>query len=171
MLFFGLDPSLSETGLSVIDEDGYHETMSYKTVNKKKIKGNIIEYDIEDRILRIENRIMEFILNYDTVDTDLICIEGLAVSRVGRATHVLAGLHYCVRTKLYENKYFNVKIVYPSTLKKFVLQKHNKKGTKKQQMLLHIYKRWGQEFNNDNMADAFALAQYGRYQNGFGDGK
>jgi crossover junction endodeoxyribonuclease RuvC len=34
------------------------------------------------------------------------------------------------------------------------------KGTsKKQEMLLQMYKRWGVEFNDDNAADSYALAR------------
>ena len=47
----------------------------------------------------------------------------------------------------------------PSTLKKFVTGKGN---AKKDQMMLAIYKRWGTEFDNNDAADAYALAQYGR---------
>jgi crossover junction endodeoxyribonuclease RuvC len=42
------------------------------------------------------------------------------------------------------------------TLKKYATGK----GTsKKQEMLLQIYKRWGVEFNDDNAADSYALAR------------
>jgi crossover junction endodeoxyribonuclease RuvC len=42
------------------------------------------------------------------------------------------------------------------TLKKYATGK----GTsKKQEMLMQIYKRWGVEFNDDNAADAYALAR------------
>jgi len=44
----------------------------------------------------------------------------------------------------------------PMTLKKFAAGKGN---AKKQEMLLQIYKRWGAEFNDDNAADAYALAR------------
>jgi Holliday junction resolvasome RuvABC endonuclease subunit len=44
----------------------------------------------------------------------------------------------------------------PMTLKKFAAGKGN---AKKQEMLLQIYKRYGVEFNNDNAADAYALAR------------
>lgn len=44
----------------------------------------------------------------------------------------------------------------PMTLKKFAAGKGN---AKKQEMLLQIYKRWGLEFNDDNAADAYALAR------------
>jgi Holliday junction resolvasome RuvABC endonuclease subunit len=47
-------------------------------------------------------------------------------------------------------------VVPPMTLKKYATGK----GTsKKQEMLLQIYKRWGVEFNDDNAADAYALAR------------
>jgi crossover junction endodeoxyribonuclease RuvC len=42
------------------------------------------------------------------------------------------------------------------TLKKYATGK----GTsKKQEMLMQIYKRWHVEFNDDNAADAYALAR------------
>lgn len=47
-------------------------------------------------------------------------------------------------------------VVSPMTLKKYATGK----GTsKKQEMLLQIYKRWGVEFNDDNAADAYALGR------------
>jgi len=51
--------------------------------------------------------------------------------------------------------------VAPMTVKKFATGKGN---AKKQEMLMQIYKRWGQEFNDDNAADAYAL---GRLATGF----
>ena len=47
----------------------------------------------------------------------------------------------------------------PMTLKKYASGKGN---AKKQEMLLQIYKNWGIEFNDDNAADAYALARLGR---------
>lgn len=44
----------------------------------------------------------------------------------------------------------------PMTLKKFASGKGN---SKKQEMLMQIYKRWGIEFNDDNAADSYALAR------------
>ena len=47
-------------------------------------------------------------------------------------------------------------VIPPMTLKKYATGK----GTsKKQEMLLQIYKRWGVEFSDDNAADAYALAR------------
>lgn len=47
----------------------------------------------------------------------------------------------------------------PMTLKKFASGKGN---SKKQEMLLQMYKRWGIEFSDDNAADAYALARLAR---------
>lgn len=171
MLFFGIDPSLTGTGLSVIDEDGFHDTIMYGTKNKIRVNKKDIEIIIEERLIKIKDRMMEFLASHNiSSNDDVIYIEDLAYSKHSASATKLAGLHYFLRVHLYETD-FQFKIIKPTTLKKFVLGKKNKKGTKKQQMLLHIYKRWSQEFNNDNMADAFALAQYARYEHGFGDDK
>lgn len=51
-------------------------------------------------------------------------------------------------------------IVPPMSLKKYAAGRGN--GVKKQQMLLAIYKKWGVEFTDDNMADAYVLSQIAR---------
>lgn len=167
MLFFGIDPSITETGVSVIDEDGYYDVITCKTSNKKKIGSVVVDILIEERLAAIIKRIKTFFSSYDNMLENKIFIEDIAYSKHSDSANKLIGLHYFIRMELYREN-LNYEIVNPSTLKKFVLGKENKKGTKKQQMLLHIFKRWGVEFNNDNKADAFALAQYGRYQNGYG---
>jgi hypothetical protein len=47
-------------------------------------------------------------------------------------------------------------IVTPSMLKKYVVGKGT--GVQKNQMLLHTFKTWGVEFNDDNACDSFGLA-------------
>ena len=47
-------------------------------------------------------------------------------------------------------------IIPPTVLKKYVTGKGN--GIQKNQILLHVYKKWGVEFNDDNAADSYALA-------------
>lgn len=47
-------------------------------------------------------------------------------------------------------------IVTPQQVKKFATSNGN---TKKNQMLLAIYKKWGASFTDDNLADAYALAR------------
>lgn len=47
--------------------------------------------------------------------------------------------------------------VAPAMLKKYVTGKGT--GVQKNQMLLHVYKKWGVEFNDDNAADSYGLAR------------
>ncbi len=56
---------------------------------------------------------------------------------------------------------FGYREVPPPTLKKFVTGKGN---TKKDVMLLQVYKNWGFTTHNDNIADAYSLAMYGIMQ-------
>jgi len=44
----------------------------------------------------------------------------------------------------------------PMTLKKYATGKGN---SKKQEMMMQVYKRWGVELNDDNAADAYALGR------------
>jgi len=57
--------------------------------------------------------------------------------------------------------------VSPPSLKKFVTGKGN---AKKDLMLLEVYKRWDFDTGNDNEADAYGLAQFGRALLGFDTG-
>jgi len=67
----------------------------------------------------------------------------------------MGALHYLIRIFLYRKK-VKYKIIAPGTLKKFVT---GSGAAKKEQMLLHVYKRWGVEFKTNDLADAFSLAQ------------
>ncbi len=54
-------------------------------------------------------------------------------------------------------KNVNFKIIAPGTLKKFVTGDGR---AKKDLMLLKVYKKWGVEFSDDNLADAYGLARH-----------
>lgn len=55
-------------------------------------------------------------------------------------------------------------MVPPTVLKKFVTSKGN---AKKNEMLLGVYKQWGVTYADDNVADAYALRQFGLAYLGF----
>lgn len=153
MLSFGIDLSFIDTGLAVIDNEGYYDVESYTTTKKT---------DDEPRMMEIADRVIDFIIENGFVkDRDKVCMEALAFAAKGQAVHRLAGLHYYVRIRLFQ-KEIPFEVVMPTSLKKFVLGKHNKKGTKKEHMLLHCFKRWNAEFNNNNQCDAYCLAQFAR---------
>ncbi len=67
----------------------------------------------------------------------------------------MGALHYLIRL-IFLKKKINYKIIAPGTLKKYVA------GTgvaKKELMLLKTYKKWGVEFSDNNLCDAYGLAR------------
>ena len=83
-------------------------------------------------------------------------MEGIAFAKKSTFAHQLGALHFYIRILFYRNN-DNYTIVPPTELKKFVTGKGN---CKKDLMLMKTYKRWGVEFDDDNLCDAFCLAQY-----------
>jgi crossover junction endodeoxyribonuclease RuvC len=140
--FVGVDLSLSETGLVVIDRN-------FKILQQELIT-TLSTINIEARLLEIKNSLVKF-FNKDSV----IYLEGLSFASKGQSILELSGLHYFVRVYLYETNCF-FKLIPPTTLKKFIT------GTgkaKKELMLLKVYKRFGEEFSNSNLCDAYSLAR------------
>jgi crossover junction endodeoxyribonuclease RuvC len=140
--FVGVDLSLTETGVVVLDR-------SFKILHKELIK-TISTINIEARILEIRDGVIKF-FNKDSI----IYLEGLSFGSRGQSMLELAGLHYFVRAHLYQNNH-DFKLIPPTVLKKFITGKGN---CKKELMLLKVYKRFGIEFDNNNLCDAYSLAR------------
>jgi len=68
----------------------------------------------------------------------------------------LGAAHYIIRVLLYERN-IDFSVVPPSTLKKFVTGKGN---CKKDLVLLKVFQKWGVEFSDNNLADAYSLAKF-----------
>ena len=73
----------------------------------------------------------------------------------------MGALHYLLRLYLYRHT-VDYKVIAPGTLKKFVTGKGN---AKKDLMLLKVYKKWGEEFEVDDLADAYGLARMALEEN------
>lgn len=153
--YIGIDPS-TKTGICLLNEDGtvYH-THEIKTKEKHD----------PQRFIEIANRVKEYICHGDKV-----VIEGFSYGSQGRGVSTQYGVGWVIRTKLVEliedgviEDYIEVS---PSTLKKFATGKGN---TKKEDMILPIYKRWQFENDSDNIRDAFVLAMIGRALDGLGE--
>lgn len=142
--YVGIDQSLTGTGLIILDEHG--------GIIKEKLITTKSSQKIEDRFIDIFENIYLFIK-----PGDKIYIEGLSLYSTGQRLAEIFALHYIIRLKLHENEY-NYTIIPPKTLKKWITDNGN---AKKDLMMLKIYKRWGIEFTNNNLADAYALAKYG----------
>ena len=154
-LVAGIDPSLTSTGI-VILENG--KKISEELV-KSKPSGNSYLAETKrliDILTRITAQGTE--LARRLKDIELVVLEGLAFG-IQKTTAImqLAAIHYGIRMSL-EMEGKKVIIVAPQTLKKFVTSKGN---SKKDEMMLETFKRWGVSFSNNDLCDAFGLGKIG----------
>ncbi len=146
MRIIGIDPSLTSTGIVILDEDG---GLKYQKVFCSK--------PLPNRIKRIYKLIQE-LLNYVYTITDdgrtLFGIEGYSYGS-RQFAHQLGELGGCLRLELYRGCW-DYKEYAPTMVKKFTTGKGN---VKKELMLLHVFKKWGFETSSSDLADAYAIAQ------------
>ena len=149
MNFVGLDLSFTETGMVIITEEGnVIEQELFSTDNKKSP---------EDRIIHIGVQIFHVMSH--NIDIEMVYVEDKFVGKNKKQVLYDGGLLYHIITELKLHQY-SYKIINPTTLKSFVIgTKGAKKGSKKELMLLHCFKRWGVEFENNNLCDAYCLAR------------
>jgi len=143
-IFVGIDPSYNSTGLIVLDQTG--KIIEQKNFSTSKNK------EIEERIIEFEENIsfVPMIINLESV-----FIEGPSFSSTGKYMLQMGALHYFLRIFLFKNK-VNYKVIAPGTLKKFITGNGN---AKKDLILLKTYKKWGVEFQINDLADAYGLAR------------
>lgn len=145
MIIMGVDTS-TKTGYVILDTEG------------GVVKAGVIHYKPEDMRFSRFGRYAEDVSNtVDAYDVDLVVIEGYAFG--GKFNNSLQyELGAVIRMRLYEDSTLFVEVP-PTSLKKFVTGKGN---AKKDLMLLNVYKRWEFDTEDDNEADAYGLAQFGR---------
>ena len=86
---------------------------------------------------------------------DVICLEGFSYGSKGQGVSTQYGIGWIIRVGLIKSGFTYTEIA-PSALKKFASGKGN---TKKDELVLPIYKRWNFEHSSDNVHDAFVLAR------------
>ena len=156
----GIDQSLTGFAFSAVSVESPSEHMTW--VYKSPYSG-------VQRLTDIQNFLFdrfEFLKERENTPID-VAMEGTVLA--SQAALVLGQLDAAVKLFFFEH-FFESYFYYPAldqilrtplqvppmTLKKYATGK----GTsKKQEMLLQIYKRWGIEFNDDNAADAYALGR------------
>lgn len=143
----GIDQSLTDTGVVVLDIES--RELVYQGDITSKPGGEPIH-----RILKIKEELREVITKVGPVQG---VIEGFGFGARGNAVFDLGGLGYILR-ELFVEGGIKLLVIAPTSLKKYVTGKGN---CKKDLMLLNIYKKWGVEFENDNIADAYGLARMG----------
>lgn len=111
----------------------------------------------DERLVSIREWFTDWLESEFRRGLDLVLMEGYSFgSKVGREqAGELGGL---VRMVIYDVTGSHPLVVPPPSLKKFVTGAGN---AKKNVMLLHVHKRWGVEFSDDNQADAFSLEKFG----------
>lgn len=142
----GIDQSLTGFALSAVSVEfpNKHKTWVYKS-----------EYRGVQRLGDIQNWLKEMWTEFAHQGWDVqeVAMEGTVLA--SQSALVLGELSATVKLFLWHKTILPLQIP-PMTLKKYATGK----GTaKKQEMLLQMYKRWGVEFNDDNAADAYALAR------------
>jgi crossover junction endodeoxyribonuclease RuvC len=147
MNIIGLDLSLTGTGIVVLRDSRivYQELVTTKPGTT----------DMQ-RIITIMNQITEVLTTYAGPDC-LVVIEGPSYGSNTSSIHTLGKLAGVVELSLVLRN-ITYLIVPPTSLKKLITGKGN---AKKEQMLLQIYKKYGIEFHDNNLADAFALCKWG----------
>jgi crossover junction endodeoxyribonuclease RuvC len=143
-MFVGMDPSFNGFAIIVLDKDA--------NIVEQKLITSDSKADIEDRLIELEEE-YSFIPNIICLYS--VFLEGPAFLANGQFALQMGALHFMIRLML-KKRGVNYKVIAPGTLKKFVTGKGN---TKKDLMLLKVYKKWGVEFDNDNLADAYGLAR------------
>lgn len=142
MRFVGIDPS-TKTGLVIINTDG-------EIINAEEITAKSKD---PERMVSIIDGVMG-----ELSPGDDIAIEGFAYGANGNAISIQYGLGWGLRMALYTDKYSYLDVP-PTSLKKFASGRGN---TKKDELAVHIFKRWGFEHKSDNVRDAFVLAHIAR---------
>jgi len=108
--------------------------------------------EADERIIHLEK---EFKFIPTILGLQTVYIEGPSFASSGQFVLQMGALHYYLRIFLLKNN-TNFKVIAPGTLKKFVTG--SGKG-KKELILLKTFKKWGVEFENNNLADAYGLAR------------
>ena len=147
-VFIGIDPSFAGTGIVILDREG--KVIREELISTKKDPNNL--YDIETRMLKIIEK-LTFITEIPKVQ--VVYIEEISFGSQGSGSDQLAALNYFIRIFLLQNNflYFTVP---PTTLKKYITGKGQ---CKKNLMLKEVYKRWGVDYEDDNLADAYSLSR------------
>lgn len=106
-----------------------------------------------DRCIQIANSVGELLTSYPI---DAVVIENYGFAN-SHTLVTLVEIGTLVRMVLWQNDRAFLAVP-PTTLKKFVTGKGN---SKKNEIMMHVFKKWGFEAKTDNVADAVGLAMFG----------
>ena len=153
----GIDPSLTGTGVIVLDENGRHQNIRLQSRSRG---GSVRERN--ERYLTIVSRVIEFIEDCIGEENEpvVIAIEGYSFESEGRGRY-LAEFGGLLRSDLCVFESSRIYEVAPATLKKYATEKKNRKGKQptKTEVVHEVGQRWGCFFSSDDEYDAYILAR------------
>jgi crossover junction endodeoxyribonuclease RuvC len=147
-MILAFDLSLTSTGYYFLDEKRSVNPENYSGTIKTNLKGI-------SRLAYLEEQVRLLINIYKL---DLVVIEGYSYGSKGRAVFDTGEFGGAVKLLLFKKK-IPYLIIPPTSLKKFITGKGN---SGKELMLLKTYKKYGSEFSDNNICDAFGLAMMGK---------
>jgi len=145
--FLGLDISYTDTGMVIIDQDD-------NILMQRPIKTDPAHFS--NKFERIAYILTEIGLPQITLG----CIEDYHFGKNAQTSISLVELGFSIRKNFYANKIPFFTAV-PSQIKK--LATGSGKSGEKAIILKEVYKKWGFDCNDNNVADAYAMAQLAKY--------
>lgn len=144
--YIGLDPSLTAYGVSVIG-DGIQETLLLSSDKRGVDRLLDISFKLGDVFRDVhKTHSIEDVAMEDTVRSSF------AASSLGELSAVTK---MTCHTVLKGRSQYPLRVP-PTTLKKYATGRGN---AKKAEIMLSVYKKWGVEILDDNLADAYVLSR------------
>lgn len=149
MTYVGIDPSLAQTAIAIIDDDGTMRTRAFPTAPAAGPTATVL------RMNRIERQVRTVLEGLGAVDL-AIAIEGPAYGRADGKSHERAGLWWRLYTRASLYCATEPLVVPPTALKKYATGK----GTAdKDKVLLAVARRYPDaHVGTNDEADALVLA-------------
>lgn len=147
----GIDPSLTGFAVTALSSHGQFHSWLYKSSHKGVDRLIDISMFLSMKIQDLQSR------NFDVHD---VAIEDSVV--MSHSAVVLGELHgtlkVALRNALPRSRGKYPQKIPPTMVKKFATDRGN---AKKNEVMLAVYKKWGVEFRDDNLADSYVLARIG----------
>lgn len=140
----GIDQSYTGFAVTFLNDTGY---LSH--VLETRPTANPVE-----RLVSIRDWLLDLLHSPDIPRWDCLAMEGYGYA--SQSGFMLGELGGMIKLLLWDCFDAFPLVVAPNQLKKYATGKGQ---AKKQEILLAVYKQWGVEFKDDNMADSYVLAR------------
>ena len=161
-VYIGIDPSLSSTGLYIVDKKNNRDRYWQIDTKPKDYVSTLNRcLYISDVILSAIDQVVQ-----DDMEIGLITIQDYFSGKQQGVVIDLAQLGTLIRYKLLLRGYPLI-VAAPKKIKKFVTGNGN---ANKQLMMQTVLQRWGYRASTDNLADACGMAHFSQFVYGIWNG-